>query len=55
VIPDTWYSIELNVRAPVPEWGGQELFIGAEEDVNVDSAGRVSWVLQRQSDYHLIR
>ncbi len=55
VIPDTWYSIELNVRAPVPEWGGQELFVGAEEDVVVDSEGRTSWILNRQDHYHLVR
>ena len=53
--PNTWYSIELNTRVPVPEWGGQELFIGAEEDVAIDSGGKVSWVLRRQSSYHLVR
>ena len=55
VIPNTWYSIELNVRVPVPEWGAQELFVGAEEDAVVDSEGRTSWVLRRQLDYHLVR
>ncbi len=55
VIPNTWYSIELNVRTPVPEWEGQELFVGAEEDVVVDSDGKTSWVLKRQSEYHLVR
>jgi Xaa-Pro aminopeptidase len=55
VIPDTWYSIELSVRVPVPEWGGQELFIGAEEDISVDAEGNASWVLPRQTAYHLVR
>ncbi|MBP1600546.1 MAG: hypothetical protein H6Q06_697 [Acidobacteria bacterium] len=55
VIPDTWFSIELSVRAPVPEWGGQELFIGAEEDITVDADGKASWVLPRQTAYHLVR
>lgn len=55
VIPDTWFSIELSVRAPVAEWGGQELFIGSEEDITLDSDGKASWVLPRQTAYHLVR
>jgi len=55
VIPDTWFSIELSVRVPVPEWSGQGLFIGAEEDVSVDAEGKASWVLPRQTMYHLVR
>jgi hypothetical protein len=54
-LPDTWFSIELNVREPVPEWGGQELFVGMEEDVSVDSDGKVSWILRRQEKFHLVR
>ena len=55
VIPESWFSVELSVRAPVPEWGGKELFIGMEEDAAVDAAGRVAWVLRRQERFHLIR
>jgi len=55
VIPDTWFSIELSARVPVPEWGGQELFIGAEEDITVDAEGKAAWVLPRQTAYHLVR
>ncbi len=55
VIPDTWFSVELSVRVPVPEWGGQELFVGEEEDISVDAGGRASWVLPRQTSYHLVR
>lgn len=28
LMPNTWFSIELSSRTPVPEWGGQELFVG---------------------------
>ncbi len=55
VLPNTWFSIELSATTPVPEWGGKELWIGQEEDVSIDAAGRTSWVLPRQTDYHLVR
>ena len=55
ILPSTWFSIELSATTPVAEWGGKELWIGAEEDAALDAAGRVSWVLPRQPDYHLVR
>ncbi len=53
VFDSTCYSIELNVRHPVPEWGGQEVRIALEEDV-VLRGGRVSWLSGRQTALHLI-
>jgi Xaa-Pro aminopeptidase len=53
--PNTWFSIELGGRTPVPEWNGQELFVGQEEDAAIDGEGKISWVLRRQTKYHLIR
>ncbi len=55
VLPDTWFSIELSAETPVAEWGGRDLWVGQEEDVAVDANGRVSWILPRQTEYHLIR
>jgi Xaa-Pro aminopeptidase len=55
VLPGTWFSIELQATTPIPEWGGKELFVGAEEDAAIDEAGRISWVLRRQTEYHLVR
>jgi Xaa-Pro aminopeptidase len=55
LLPDTWISIELSASAPVPEWGGKELWVGQEEDVVLDQAGRLAWVLNRQTQYHLVR
>lgn len=55
VIPNSWFSVELGARVPVPEWDGQELFVGQEEDAWIDSFGKISWVLRRQTQYHLIR
>jgi Xaa-Pro aminopeptidase len=55
VLPNTWFSIELSAETPVSEWGGRDLWVGQEEDVSVDANGRVSWILPRQTEYHLIR
>ncbi len=55
LMPNTWFSIELSSRTPVPEWGGQELFVGMEEDAMVGPDGKIRWVLRRQENFHLIR
>ncbi len=55
LLPSTWYSIELAARTPVPEWGGRELFVGQEEDAVLDENGKMSWVLRRQTEYHLVK
>jgi hypothetical protein len=51
----TWFSIELSARTPVPEWGGQELFVGMEEEAWLTPEGRMQWVLPRQERYHLVK
>ncbi|MGI8783131.1 MAG: M24 family metallopeptidase [Acidobacteriota bacterium] len=55
VLPSTWFSIELAARTNVTEWGGQELWVGQEEDAVIDELGRINWVLKRQTEYHLVR
>lgn len=55
LLSNTWFSIELSARTPVPEWGGKELQVAQEEDAVLDDAGRISWVLRRQEQYHLVR
>jgi hypothetical protein len=55
LLPDTWFSIELSATTPIPEWGGNELWVGQEEDAVLDESGKMSWVLRRQTDYHLIK
>ncbi len=55
LIPDTWFSIELSSRTPVPDWANQELFVGMEEDAIFGSGGKIQWVLRRQEKFHLIR
>lgn len=53
--PDTWYSIELSVRVPVAEWGGQPLWVALEEDAAMTSDGTMTWILRRQEKYHLVK
>ena len=55
LLPGTWFSIELSASTPVPEWGGQTLWVGQEEDAVLDETGRIAWVLPRQTEYHLVR
>jgi Xaa-Pro aminopeptidase len=55
VLPSTWFSIELEATSPVPEWGGQLLRSAQEEDAVVDENGKVSWVLERQTRYYLVK
>ena len=53
--PSTWYSVELQATSKVPEWDGQAVRVGQEEDVILNGAGVVRWGYQRQTQFHLIR
>ncbi|WP_434385748.1 M24 family metallopeptidase [Melittangium boletus] len=55
VIPSEWFSIELQVTSPVPEWDGQKVRSAQEEDVVMDAQGKVRWALDRQTAFHLVR
>jgi hypothetical protein len=55
LIPSSWFAIELATTTPVPEWDNQELWVGQEENAAIDEQGRISWILKRQNQYHLIR
>ena len=50
---DTCYSIELNAEKAVPEWDGQEVLVGLEEEA-VLSGGSVRWLSGRQTEFHII-
>ena len=54
VIPSMWFSTELQVTTPVPEWGNQAVRMAMEEDAEVTADGRTRWMLRRQSEFHLI-
>lgn len=55
VIPASWFSIELSAWTRVPEWDGQEVQMGLEEDATVDAQGKPAWVLSRQTEFHLVK
>lgn len=55
LLPSTWFSIELQATTPVAEWGGQRVRSAQEEDAALDADGKISWVLERQTRYHLVR
>jgi Xaa-Pro aminopeptidase len=54
VLPNTWFSIELSATTAVPEWDGQELWVGQEEDAAL-MGDKIEWVLRRQTKYHLVK
>ena len=53
--PDTWFSTELQVTSPVPEWDGQAVRMAQEEEIRIDAEGRRHWMLPRQERLHLVR
>jgi Xaa-Pro aminopeptidase len=55
VIPNMWFSIELQATSPVPEWGGQAVRSAQEEDVMLGADGVPHWALKRQTAFHLVR
>ncbi|MGH9262614.1 MAG: M24 family metallopeptidase, partial [Acidimicrobiales bacterium] len=55
LLPDTWFSIELQATTPVPEWGNQPVRSMQEEEAELGRDGRTRWVLRRQTAFHLVR
>lgn len=55
VLANMWFSAELQVTTPIPEWGGQPVRMMQEEEAEVTPGGEVRWVLRRQTELHLIR
>jgi hypothetical protein len=54
VLPNTWFSIELQATTAVPEWGGQRVSMAQEEEAYLDGSGTRRWVLRRQERFHLV-
>ena len=55
VIPNMWYSIELQATTPVPEWNGQRVRSAQEEDAIVGADGVPRWALRRQTQFWVVR
>ena len=52
--PSTWFSIELQARVEIPEWGGETASCRKEEEAYLDENGDRHWVFRRQEDFHLV-
>ena len=46
--PGSYLSIELNSRSPIPEWGGQEVFMMEEDPAHLDPDGYHFFAEQQQ-------
>jgi len=55
VIPGMWYSSELQVTTPVPEWNNQPVRVPQEEDFIIGADGKPRWAIRRQSEYHVVK
>ncbi len=55
LLPNTWFSIELQATTTVSEWGGQRVRSAQEEDAILGPDGKMRWVLTRQTTYHLVK
>lgn len=55
ILGDMWYSSELQVTSPVPEWGGQRVRIAQEEDFAFGPDGMPRWFKGRQDRFWLVR
>ena len=54
VIPNMWFSIELQATTAVPEWNGQRVRSAQEEDMVIGADGVPRWALRRQTAFHLV-
>ena len=55
IVPNMWYSIELQATTPVPEWGGQKVRMAQEEDMVMGADGVPRWAIRRQDRLFLVR
>jgi Xaa-Pro aminopeptidase len=55
LIPNMWHSIELNAMVKVPEWDDQEVRMALEEDAAMTADGKMEWILERQTEFHLVK
>jgi hypothetical protein len=54
VIPSMWFSTELQVTTPVPEWDNQPVRMALEEEAEITADGEMRWMLRRQTELHLV-
>ena len=55
LLPNTWFSIELQATTPLPEWGNQPVRSAQEEDAELGADGQMRWILRRQTQFHVVK
>ena len=55
LVPNSWFSIELQATTPAPEWDNDGVRSAQEEDAELGPDGRVRWILRRQTEFHIVR
>ena len=55
LVPNSWFSIELQATTPVPEWDSQGVRSAQEEDAELGADGRMHWILRRQTEFHIVK
>ena len=50
-----WFSSELQVTTPVPEWNDQPVRMAQEEDFFVGADGKPRWANQRQEKLWIVK
>jgi len=55
LLPNTWFSIELQATTPLPEWGNQPVRSAQEEDAELGADGQMHWILRRQTEFHVVK
>lgn len=50
----SWLALELNSKTPVPEWGGQLVYVMEEDPVRLTDEGWVPFV-PRQTSFYLVK
>jgi Xaa-Pro aminopeptidase len=55
LIPNSWFSIELQATTAAPEWDNQGVRSAQEEDAELGADGTIHWILRRQTEFHIVR
>ena len=55
LVPSSWFSIELQATTPAPEWENQGVRSAQEEDAELGADGHMSWILRRQTEFHIVK
>src|SRR5438477_8399920 len=55
LLPNSWFSIELQATTPLPEWDNQPVRSAQEEDAELGADRQMRWILRRQTEFHVVK